>query len=245
MFASRALVLAGQGDEANRCGDEAVELATALDHPFSIALALTFRAAVEQSRGDAAITTRFAQTAIDLATDMGFGLILAWCTTIAGWAAARSGLTREGLATIARGIEATRRTGTDQFLPYLLGMQADALLAAGRIGSGRAAVTEALSLAERTGERFYEAEILRTKGELILAAGLDRAEADDAFRSAVAIARNQGASTLALRSALRLASFEHAADRSTRLDLLREAVWALPANAWLPEKDEAVALLAD
>jgi DNA-binding winged helix-turn-helix (wHTH) protein/predicted ATPase len=245
MFAGRAMILQSLPSEAARSGNEAVDLATALDHPFSIALALKFHAALEQSRGDVAAAGRFAQTAIELATEMGFGLILAWSTTIAGWSEARSGDTRHGLATIARGIEAARRTGTDQFLPYLLGMLADASLAAGRFGSGRAAASEALAVARRTGERFYEAEILRTTGELLLAVGDDRSTADEAFRSAIAVARRQGATTLALRSAIRLAHVPDSADRSTRLDVLREAVGALPPDAWLPEKEEAAALLAE
>ena len=245
MFAARALMLQGRLSEAARTGDEAVELANSLDHPFSIALALKFRAAAEQSRGDADGAGRFARAAVELAADMGFGLIVAWGSVIAGWAAVRSGDIRDGLATIARGIEAARRSGSDAFLPYLLGMEADASLAAGRIGHGRAAVAEALAIARRTGERFHEAEILRTTGELAIVAGADRPKADKAFRSAVRVARNQGASMLVLRSAIRLARGTDAADRPARLDLLREALRALPADSPLPERAEADALLAE
>jgi DNA-binding winged helix-turn-helix (wHTH) protein/predicted ATPase len=245
MFAARALVLQGRAAQAIQTGDEAVELATALDHPFSIALALKFRAAVEQSRGDADGAGRFAEAAVALARDMGFGLMFAWCTTIAGWAAVRSGDVTRGLATIARGIEAARRTGSDQFLPYLLGMEADASLAAGRIGHGRSATAEALAIARRTGERFYEAELLRTTGELLLAAGGDRVEADEAFRSAVTVAREQGASLLALRSAIRLVRGAAAADRPLGLDVLGRALRTMPADSSVPERAEAAALLAD
>jgi predicted ATPase len=122
-------------------------------------------------------------------------------------------------------------------------MQADALLAAGRFGSGRAAATEALAVAERTGERFYEAEILRAKGELLLAVG-DRQDADEAFRAAIAVARHQGATTLALRSAIRFAHVGNAADQASRLGVLREIFEELPPNAFLAEKEEATALLA-
>lgn len=244
MFTARALMLQGRAREAARTGDEAVDLANSLDHPFSIALAMKFRAAVEQSRGDADGAGRFARAAVELATEMGFGLVLAWCTTIGGWAAARSGDTVDGLATIARGIEAARRTGSDQFLPHLLGMEADASLATGRIGHGREAVAEALAIAGRTGERFYEAELRRIEGDLLLAAGVDHAAADDAFRSAVNVARDQGASLLVLRSAIRLARRDAPA-RSARLDLLREALRTLPADSILPEQLEAGALLAE
>jgi DNA-binding winged helix-turn-helix (wHTH) protein/tetratricopeptide (TPR) repeat protein len=245
MFAGRALVLQGRAAEAARAGDEAVELANGLDHPFSIALALTFRAAVEQSRGDAESAGRFAADAIEPASEMGFGLMLAWCTTIRGWATARSGDPGGGLATIAHGIESARRTGSDQFLPFLLGMEADACLAAGRSGRGREAAAEALAIARRTGERFYEAVLLRLTGELGLAAGVGRAEADDAFRSAVTIARSQGAALLAVRSAIRLVSRPDAPDQPTRLDLLRATLTALPGDSGLREQAEAAALLGE
>jgi predicted ATPase len=171
--------------------------------------------------------------------------MLAWCTTIAGWAAVRSGDTSRGLSTIARGIDAARGTGSDAFMRYLLGREADASLAAGRLGHGRASAAEALAVARRTGERFYEAELLRSTGELLLAAGADRGEADEAFRSAVTIARDQGASMLVLRSAIRLARARDVADRPARLLLLRDALRALPADARLPEQAEADLLLME
>ena len=124
-------------------------------------------------------------------------------------------------------------------------MQADASLAGGRIADGREAAAEALAVAQRTGERFYEAEILRITGELLLAAGVARAEADEAFRSAIMIARNQGASMLVLRSAIRLVRGTDAADHPTRLSLLREELRALRADSPLPEQAEAAALLAE
>ena len=102
-----------------------------------------------------------------------------------------------------------------------------------------------MTIAQRTGERFYEAEILRITGELLLAAGVDRADADEAFRSAIMIARDQGASTLALRSAIRLVRGTDAADHPTRFSLLREELRALRADSPLPEQAEAAALLAE
>ena len=102
-----------------------------------------------------------------------------------------------------------------------------------------------LAAVGRSAERFYEAELLRITGELLLAAGVDRAEADEAFRSAITIARNQGASMLVLRSAIRLVRGTEAADHPTRLNLLREALRALRADSPSPEQAEAAALLAE
>ena len=190
------------------------------------------------------VAGRFARAAIRLATDMGFGLMLAWGYDDQGWATA-------GRATRATARRPSRgdRGGTSNWVrpvPALPpGHGGRRIAGGGRIGHGRAAAAEALAIAQRTGERFYEAELLRTTGELILAAGADRPKADEAFRSAVRVARDQGASMLTLRSAIRLARGTDATDRPARLDLLREALRALPADSPLPERAEADALLAE
>ena len=90
-----------------------------------------------------------------------------------------------------------------------------------------------------------EAELLRITGELLLAAGVDRAEADEAFRSAITIARDQGAPMLVLRSAICLVRGTDAADHPTRLNLLRQALWAVRDESPMPEQAEAAALLAE
>ena len=63
---------------------------------------------------------------------------------------------------------------------------------------------EALALAERTGERYYEAELVRLKGELLLTQGqVDEAEAS--FQDAIEVARRQSAKSWELRSTTSLA----------------------------------------
>jgi predicted ATPase len=104
-------------------------------------------------------------------------------------------------------------------------------------------VSEALALAERTGERFYEAELHRLHGELVLARG-DAAGARSAFSKAEELARTQGAAMLVLRAAVRLGRLslppeEAGPDR----DSLRAARVAMPAGVRLPDIDEADALL--
>ena len=250
MFAARALVLAGRDHDAIRAADDALELAAALDHPFSLALALTFRAAVDQSRVDPVAAERHAKAAVAIAEEHGFGLMHAWCTTIAGWAAVRgAGRTdpfaaRAGLEAIARGIAAARATGSKQFQPYLLGMEADACLATGLTGRGQASAAEGLSAARTTGERFHESELLRLQAELLAASVGPSDEAEDALRSAIDLARGQGAAALALRAATRLARLG-VSDPADRLQLLRKVFDAMPADAAGIDAREAAALIRD
>jgi predicted ATPase len=72
--------------------------------------------------------------------------------------------------------------------------------------AGLTALAEALTLADTTGERWYEPELYRLKGELLLQQNADyQAEAEDCFHHALDIARNQQAKSLELRAATSLA----------------------------------------
>ena len=71
---------------------------------------------------------------------------------------------------------------------------------------GLAVLAEAQALVEKTGERYYEAELQRLKGELLLAQSPDDpAEAEACFHNALEIARRQHAKSLELRTAMSLA----------------------------------------
>jgi DNA-binding winged helix-turn-helix (wHTH) protein len=216
MFSARALVLLGRVDESLRVSDEAIVLATALDHPFSRGLALTFRAAVEQSRGDAAAARIHAEAGASIAQEQDFRLMVAWCSAIHGWAwagspevgtatAAGTGPPGESwIAAISRAIAAARASGSDQFLPYMLGLHADACLRTGRLAAGQASIDDALATVERTGERFYEAELYRLRGELLFAAGVGHEHVEEALMRAIAVSRRQRADLLTLRATVSL-----------------------------------------
>jgi predicted ATPase len=243
IFAARALAFVGRVDEALRSADDGIALARSLDHVFSMALSLAFRAAVAQSSGDPASAAAYAAEGRALAEEQGFALQGAWCTAIGGWAAARLG-EPGGVDDVERGISLARMSGSDQFVPFLLGLFAEGCLVTRRTDAGIAATDEALALTRRTGERFYESELHRLRGELLLAAGRDRADAGRAFRSALAVAQDQGAALLELRAAIRLArlSADGDGDGAYR-EILRTARGALPAGQTVPDLAEADALL--
>jgi DNA-binding winged helix-turn-helix (wHTH) protein/predicted ATPase len=205
MFSARALTFAGRLDEAIRMSDEAIALARSLEHPFSIALALTFRAAMDQSRRDAPAARAHARMAAAVAREQDFRLMLAWCSAIEGWAGLEQGRADASVESIGRAMAAARASGSDQFLPFLLGTMADACLQTGRIDAGLEAVDEALAVAARTGERFYEPELQRLRGELLLGCGAPAYErAEGAFLDAMDLARRQNARLLTLRAAVSL-----------------------------------------
>jgi predicted ATPase len=99
-----------------------------------------------------------------------------------------------------RGLAAKQATGAQLKVPYYLGLMAGVL---GRAGSGSEALAlldEALARVNRTGERWFEAELHRLKGGALLASSSERAgEAEACYLQALAVAQNQGASLGAAR----------------------------------------------
>ena len=81
---------------------------------------------------------------------------------------------------------------------------------AGQAEEGLAALAEALTVVDKSGERFYEAELYRLKGTLTLQSQVQGPksqveEAEACFHRAIEIARRQQAKSLELRAAMSLA----------------------------------------
>jgi predicted ATPase len=81
---------------------------------------------------------------------------------------------------------------------------AETLDAAGQKEEALAAINEAQERSERTGERWYLPELLRLRGELVLQQGSAEAAAD-CFARSLREARDQGATSWELRTAMSLA----------------------------------------
>jgi hypothetical protein len=200
-FRARALVLLGAVDEAVRVSEEAATLARELAHPFSLAQALFFGSTVHHARGDPEATLAGASTAVSMAREHAFGLLLAWSSILEGWSLVHVGRRDEGLA-LVRDALGTADAGSHQFMTHFHGVFAEACLFSGHHEEGLHSAEEGLRLAARYQERFYESELYRLRGELRLAAAGTQAApaAETDFRRAIAVAASQGAQLLGLRA---------------------------------------------
>ena len=123
-----------------------------------------------------------------------------------GWALVTEGRAEEGIRQISQGLERYRATGAGFQLPHLLTPLIEAYNKIEQPQEGLAVLAEAQALVEKTGERYYEAELERLKGELMLVQFPDdAAEAETCFHKALEIARGQQAKSLELRTAMSLA----------------------------------------
>jgi predicted ATPase len=185
---------------------DALALAHELSHPYSLAFAWCWAAFVSQVRRDVPAVHEQAEAAITLATEQDFTLWAARGTIFRGWALAMQGQGAAGMAQVHQGIAASRATGAALFVPYFCTMLADASAHLGHTDDGLQALAEAHTLVEQHEERWWEAEVHRLRGVLLLLQpGTPQAEAETWLQRALDVARRQEAKSLELRAAMSLA----------------------------------------
>jgi predicted ATPase len=215
------LWLLGYPVQALQKSQEAFTLAQELSHPHSLALTLACIAVLHQLRHEGQLTQRWTEAVVALSIEQGFPVWLAWGTILQGWVLAEQGQREEGIAQIRHGLAAYRATGTEMLRSQFLALLAEAHGKMGQADEGLSVLVEALVVADKTGEHFYEAELYRLKGELSLQSGVrspeseitnpqsptssPQAEAEACFHKAIEIARKQQAKSLELRTVMSLA----------------------------------------
>lgn len=147
-------------------------------------------------------------------------------TILQGWAITEQSRVQDGITQIAQGLSALQTGDVEIMMPYFLALQAEALGKSAQTKEGLNRLSEAQAAADATGERWWQAEIHRVRGELLLhqPGALDlksseRDEVEDCFRRALAIARAQGAKSLELRAAMSLNRMPQAKNSDARKTL--------------------------
>lgn len=221
-FMAQTLWLLGYPDQAVAQSKIACELARPLSHPLSLTVALYYAGRIHLCRRDVTATHELAQAALELATEHEFGLWIPTSHFLLGWVLAAQGQWLEGLSHMRTGIEATQQTGTILPLPLYLAVLAEMAAQAGQITMGLQLVSDGLATVAQTRLEFYEAELYRVQGELLLRQdGAAASEAEASFQHALRVARRQQARALELRAALSLGRLWQAQGQPARaLDLL-------------------------
>jgi predicted ATPase len=205
VFAAWTLGLLGYPDQALACLNDALALAHELSHPFSLAFARCLAATVYQLRRDVTAAYEHAEAAVALSTEHGFTQWVAMGTILRGWTLAMQGQREEGIAQVRQGIAAWRATGAALLVPYFCTLLAEASDHLGHTEDGLQALAEASTLVEQHEERFWEAEVSRLRGVLLLRqTGTPQAEAEAWLRRALDVARRKEAKSLELRAAMSL-----------------------------------------
>jgi predicted ATPase len=170
-IAAWALWMLGYPDQALQRSRDAVTLARKLSHPHSLAFALVFATEFHQFRRERQAAQEQAEALITLATEQGWPYWPERVTITRGWALAEQGQGEEGITQIRQGLSAYRARGAELYQSHFLAMLAEEYRQVGQTAEGLAAVAEALDWAQRTGGRYYEAELYWLYGELSLRIG--------------------------------------------------------------------------
>jgi predicted ATPase len=196
----------GYANQAQQRSAEALALAQQIGDPSGLAHAQFFDAFLSQYCRDAAETYVRADALTAFATTQGLVHRAAHARLLLGWALARQGDATTGVAHMQQGLEAVQGVGLKVHRPYFLALLAEASGQAGQPEAGLTILAEALALVAATEERWWEAELYRLQGALLLQLpSPDVGQAEACFQQALHVACHQQARALELRAALSLA----------------------------------------
>jgi predicted ATPase len=252
IFVAQALWLLGYPDQARQRMHEALTLARELAHPLSMVMALTLSPMVWIPRREVQLVQEGAEAAIALCTEHGLGEFwLAHTNVWQGWVLTEQGQKEEGIALMRHGMAAFRAAGAELERQYWLALLGEVYAKMGQQEQGRNALAEAWAIVNKTGERFWEAELHRLEGELTLHFTLPSLEpsfleAESSFHKALEVARRQEAKSLELRAASSLARlWQQQGKRKEAHDLLAEVYNWFTEGFDTKDLQEAKALLAE
>jgi predicted ATPase len=207
----------------------AIAEAQTMAHPPSLAVSLSVGTLLLSLIGDDAGLAEHADQLVAVAAEQGFPHWAAAGTMFRGWTKVKNGKVEEGISLLRSGLTAYRATGAELWMPRFIALLAAAWEIAGKIERVAVLLDEALQIVERTGERWFAAELNRHKGHLLLRQGHAEA-AEELYRKALGIARAQQAKLWGLRAAVSLARLRRDQGRPAEArDLLA------PVYGWFTE----------
>uniref|UniRef100_UPI0005632AC0 AAA family ATPase n=1 Tax=Bradyrhizobium sp. WSM1743 TaxID=318996 RepID=UPI0005632AC0 len=211
---SWGLFALGYPEQARARSEEALTDAKKLSHRNTLGYALLYGCILSQLRQDRDEARDRANALIALAAEQDSPHFLGAGVIIRGWTLGEAGDFETGITQIRDGLAMWQATGAGFLVPYFRSLLAEVHGRSGAVNEGLDLVTEALDRVEETGERWFEAELHRMKGELILRQpSSDSSAAEARFGHAAATARKQRAKLWELRAATCLARLWREQDR--------------------------------
>jgi predicted ATPase len=243
---ARVLWPLGYADQARQRSQEALTLARQGDHIPTLAYTEYFVGLVCQGCRDVAATQRHAEALLALAAEHRLALRAAQGRLLQGWVLAMQGEAAAGVAYLRQAL-ASPDMGPESLRSYWLATLAEAYGRAGQPKAGLQVLAEAVMLMATTEMRWWEVEVSRLQGELLLYLPRpDVPQAEAAFLHALDVARRQQAKALELRAALSLARLWQAqGQRAAAHQLLAEIYSWFTEGFDTVDLQEAKALLAE
>lgn len=243
---ARVLWFLGYPDRALRQAQEGADIAASKANPFHTCFALQFLAFVHSLRREAALCQEIAESVFAISKEHDTADSLLWASIAHGWAIALQGRHDEGVSELRRSIAAYTAAGAEIGIPQFHSLMAEAMRRAGRIEEALGTVEEALTLANSNGDAYFNAELQRLRGEMLLQTGAIEAEAEACFKSAIEVAKQQSAKSWELRATISLARLQRRQGKITEArQMLAEIYGWFREGFDTADLQEAKALLDD
>ena len=205
LFVVRILWLLGYPDQSLQKSQEMLALAYEFSHQYTIVEALVGVTRSHTLRREDQQTREHAEALISLAHEQGFSMRAAQGLFFQGWALAVQGHQKQGITTMHQSLATWQASGVETHIPDFLASIAEIYGKRGQIQEGLQTITKALNLIKKTEERWWEAEIYRLKGELLILESADnQSDAESCFNQALDVSRRQQAKSLELRATMSL-----------------------------------------
>jgi class 3 adenylate cyclase/predicted ATPase len=235
----------GEVDQAIHLLDGTLSLARQSGHLPTIAWVHAYRCRFAGICRKPGLARLHAEEVLRLAREHGLPMRLADGSFYHGWARWCAG-DGDGEAAMREGLALWNEMHYRLFAPLTGTLLAECEAEAGRAEVGLATLDAQLAAIEQTGERWFDAEVHRVRGELLLKQRRpDVAAAEAAFMRAIEIARSQQTRIFELRASLSLAKLHQTTGRDqVASELLVPALVGFNAGPEVPEVEEAQRLLA-
>ena len=195
----------GYPDQALQKSRESVRIARELAHSSTLSFALSFAAWFHQFRGDRQAVKAHVEEHIALATEHGSFAGRANTEFLRGWLLAEEGDAEAGINQMSKNLVNQQGGRVSPKFAHSAVLMAEALGKSARTSEAINVLTEAIATSQRGGGRYYDTELHRVKGELLVTQAIpDEQQAEGCFRRAVEVARGQSAKSLELRAAMSL-----------------------------------------
>jgi predicted ATPase len=236
----------GQVDLARKVTNDIAARIKSNDYAVTTYNGLLFLALCETLSGIISGTQPAARSACEHAEKYQMQSWRGLASSLSGWAEWRTTRWPEHLVQIRHGLAQERAQGVVLWAPFVEAILASGEAEAGEIDMARASVDRAITEAQRIGQSWFAAESHRIRGDILLMANpAIVGPAEKAYRTAIAIARRQGARSFKLRASLALAKLYRSTGRPAEAHaVLAPALEGFSPTPEMPEITQAQALLA-
>jgi len=238
------LSLMGYPEQAIKRGKEAISQALELSHPYSLGYALIHDGCCQQYllRVDQALQQ--SEKAIKLSQEKGFPNWMLAGMVVHGWALVQKA-DLSGLQEIEQAVNFWRSSGSELVVPYFMTLLAECYSKTDKLSLALDTLKEAINIAEKNNDHWYDAEMYRLKGEILLLLDNDLAQAENCFLKAINIAKHQQAKLLQLRASISLAKLWQLSENKEKAqEMLKEIYSWFNEGFQMPDLQAARKILA-